>query len=333
MEISSVEVDKNYYINIDGVSANYTAKSGDSATIIFTQLTKDFTFNDRTFTTSDSRLKIVMNDSAETFAISTNLDVANIGSPFLFECTSRGAINPAIGTVSQIITNYSGWTGVSNNRLANVGRDNETDTELRQRWSRSVYARGLAMCESIAAAIYEQCEGVSVVKVYENTKDYTDLEGRPPHSIEAVVEGGEPQDICNVIFSKVSAGIDTFGKITRTCIDSQGISHEINFNRPEEIQIWLKIEIDPTDKEEAEISSSVQSIRMAVLEKAAEFGVGDDIILQKFKGAIYESCVGIGYITVSAKTSSTDEWLRKNIKIDSRHFATFSADRIEVPDF
>ena len=330
LKISTVEVDKNYYINLDGVSANYTATEADTATTIFTELTKDFEFSDRTFTNLNGVLKIAMNDSAETFALSTNLEVENIGSPFLFESVLRGAINPAIGTVTQIITNYSGWTGVSNNRAANVGRDNETDTELRQRWSRSVYARGLAMCESIAAAIYEQCEGVTVVKVYENTKDYTDLEGRPPHSIEAVVEGGEPQDICNVIFSKKSGGIDTFGTITRTCIDSQDIAHEINFNRPEEIQIWLKIEIDYTDKEEAEISSSPQSVRMAVLEKAAEFGVGDDIILQKFKGAIYENCAGIGYITVYAKSSSEAEWSKKNIKIDSRHFASFEESRIEV---
>ena len=133
-----------------------------------------------------------------------------------------------------------------------------------------------------------------------------------------------------LFFPKKSGGIDTFGTITRTCIDSQDIAHEINFNRPEEIQIWLKIEIDYTDKEEAEISSSPQSVRMAVLEKAAEFGVGDDIILQKFKGAIYENCAGIGYITVYAKSSSEDEWSKKNIKIDSRHFASFDESRIEV---
>lgn len=320
-------------MNLDGVSKNYTAASSDTATTILTKLTSDFTFSDRNFVISNGVLKIVMKDAATTFSISTNLEVEKIGSPFLFECTTRGAVNPAIGTVNQIITNYSGWLEVSNNVAANVGRENETDTELRQRWSRSVYARGAGMCEAIAAAIYEQCEGVSVVKVYENIKDVYDLEGRPPHCIEAVVEGGEPQDICNVILDKKVAGIDTFGTISKTCIDSQGISHEINFNRPEEIEIYLKIEIDTTDKEEAEISSSIQNVRAAIMEKTAEFGVGDDVILQKFYSAIYENCAGIGYVKIYGKTASESNYSTKNIKIDSRHFASFAESRIEVPEF
>ena len=135
-----------------------------------------------------------------------------------------------------------------------------------------------------------------------------------------------------MIFSKKAAGIDTFGAISKTCIDSQDIIHEIKFNRPEEIQIYLKIEIDTTDKEEAEISSSVQSIRAAVMEKAAEFGVGDDVILEKFLGAIYENCAGIGYVKIYGKTSSTAYGTR-NIKTDSRHFASFDESRIEVPEF
>lgn len=94
----------------------------------------------------------------------------------------------------------------------------------------------------------------------------------------------------------------------------------------------MKIEIDTSDKEESEISSSVQNVRVAVMEKAAEFGVGDDVILEKFLGAIYENCAGIGYVKIYGKTQDTT-YSTKNIKISPRHFATFDEARIEVPEF
>ena len=69
LKISAVEVGKNYFINLDGVSANYTATSTDTATKILTNLTDNFTFGDRNFVILNGVLKIVMNEAALFFVI------------------------------------------------------------------------------------------------------------------------------------------------------------------------------------------------------------------------------------------------------------------------
>ena len=334
LSIPSATVGNVYMINLDGKQYSYAATDDDTGIDILEKIMEQFDFDDRTAEIKDSTLIIKMNDPADVFSLSTttvNIDL--IGTPYLFECINFGAIDPPIGKVDQIITNYSGWTAVSNNKEASVGREAETDTELRQRWSLSVYGRGAAMTDSIAAAIYQECTGVTAVKVYENTSDVEDADGRPPHSVEAVVEGGDPQEICDVLFTKKAAGIDTFGEIKRVVVDSQAIAHDIYFNRPTELKIWLKIEVSTDDKEDAEAFGGLQNIKSAVLEMGQSFGVGQDVIIQKFYAAIYENVTGIGYVRILTAVGDTpSEYKEKNVRVDVRHYATFDDSRIEVAE-
>ena len=332
LTVPTVLIGTTYQINLDGTQARYTATGGDDAVTVLSKLAEQFEFDDRTLEIIDSELVIKMNDVAETFSLSTStVTISNIGTPFIFQCLTAGAIEPKIGTVTQIISNYSGWTAASNNKAANVGRDAETDTELRQRWNVSVYGRAMTMVDAIAAAIYQECTGVATARVYENTSDETDNEGRPPHSIEAVVSGGDPQDICDVILERKAPGIDTYGEISRTSYDTQGIPHLIYFNRPTEIKVWLKIEITTDDKEKLEDFGGLQNVKNAVIEEAASFKVGQDVILQKFYGVIYKTVTGIGYVNITATTGENPgTYTTKNIEIDSRHYATFEDSRIEV---
>lgn len=338
LSIPNIEIGKLYKVSIDGEPATHTATAADTAEIIFDALIKQFEnigkFNDRSFEISDSKLIIKMNDSAEVFSLNTTaFRIDKIGSPFLFECLNYGAINPAIGTVTQIITNCSGWIEVINNRETSVGRDAETTTQLRQRWSASVYGRSIAMTDSIAAAIYQQCRGVTYVRVYENTSDYTDREGRVPHCVEAVVEGSDPQEICDVIFQKKGGGIDTFGDISRFSTDIQGIARTICFNRPSALKIWLKVEVTADDKEETETLSGLQNIKQAILDEAQNFTIGQDVILQKLYGVIYANVTGVGYVVIKAATGdSPDTYEEKNIQVNCRQYAVFDEARIEVTE-
>lgn len=50
--------------------------------------------------------------------------------------------------------------------------------------------------------------------MYENRTNETDSEGRPPHSVEAVVDGGSNSDIAEQILATVSAGITTYGSVS-----------------------------------------------------------------------------------------------------------------------
>ena len=331
--VNSIAVGNVYSITIDGATASYTAASGNDAAVILTSLMAGFSeFTDKAFSVSNNVLRLTMNDQSNTFSVSVNnnLTISKLGSPFNFLCETRGAIAPAIGAVSTIVTQVTGWDSVSNNVPANVGREAETDIALRQRWSRSVYGRANAMTDAIAAEIYETT-GVTAVKVWENTDDVTDEYDRPPHSVEAVVIGGDPQTICNAIFRKKSAGIDTYGQISRVVYDSQGIPHTIFYNEPVETKVWLHVEITTDDAEQDESFGGLQNIRKAIIEEGEKFVVGQDVILQKFYGAIYRAVTGIGYVNITAATGDTPgAYSARNIPIDPRHVAVFGEARIEV---
>ena len=164
--------------------------------------------------------------------------------------------------------------------------------------------------------------------VYENDQDTTDADGRPPHSIEAVVDGGESAEIGLVIWQKKSAGIDTYGSQSVSINDSQGFPHTINYNRPLVVDVWLDITVTEYT-EEVLPPNAPTMIADAVLEYGSKLSIGNDVILQRFMGEIYRNVPGIGYITITGSTDGVT-YSSSNIQIDSRHVASFDPTRVQV---
>ena len=328
---SSVTPGTTYTVTVNGTSCSYTAVAGDTEAIVLTGIGSQISQTGISEQVENDVLEITTDDQKDTFnvAISANLQFESIGSPVNFECLTIGAITPGIGDLNNIITTFAGWDAVSNLVPANTGRLAETDTALRQRWNSSLYMRSVAMTDSIAAALLT-LNGVTSAMVYENADDTTDADGRPPHSIEAVVNGGYADDIGLTIWQKKAAGIDTFGSQSVTINDSQGFAHVINYNRPLEVYVWLNISV--TEYPEETLPPNAQTL---IAEAALAYGntltVGNDVILQRFMGAIYQAVAGIGYITVTAATGiPAGAYSSNNIPIDARHVAVFDASRIQV---
>lgn len=316
-----------YTVTIDGTPHSYTADGTETIAQVLTAIGS--TVTEVNANVENDVLELTESNQENTFfvAISNNLTYARIGSPVTFECTANGAITPAIGDLTDIVTTYAGWDSVSNNVSANTGRLAESDTALRQRWNASLYTRSVGMTDSIASALMT-LNGVTSAYVYENDSDTTDEDGRPPHSIEAVVNGGESDEIGLTIWKKKSAGIDTFGSQSVTINDSQGFPHVINFNRPLVVDVYLNITV--TEYSEEALPPNAQTmITEAVLKYGNSLTVGNDVILQRFMGAIYSAVSGIGYITITASTDGVT-YSTNNISIDSRHVASFDATRVQV---
>ena len=318
-----------YTVTVNGTAHNYTAQADDTPSIVLTAIGSQISVAGFSATVNNDILEISSDDQRDVFSVSVSADLGfdSIGSPVNFECDTVGAITPAIGDLTDIVTTFAGWDSVSNNVPANTGRLAESDTALRQRWDSSLYTRSVAMTDSIASALMT-LNGVTSAYVYENSTDSTDADGRPPHSIEAVVNGGDADDIGLTIWQKKSAGIDTYGSQQVTVNDSQGFPHVINYNRPIEVDVWLNISV--TEYPEESLPPNAQSlIADAVLNYGNTLTVGNDVILQRFMGAIYSSVAGIGYITVTASTDGVT-YDSSNIPIDARHVATFDLSRIQV---
>lgn len=326
--ITLEEVDAvTYTVTIDGTPHSYTADGTETIAQVLTAIGS--TITEVTANVENDVLELVESNQENTFSCSISADLIfeHIGSPVTFECMTTGAITPAIGDLTDIVTTYAGWDSVSNNVPANTGREAESDTALRQRWNNSLYTRSVGMTDSIASALLT-LNGVTSAYVYENDQDTTDADGRPPHSIEAVVNGGEVDEIGLTIWQKKSAGIDTYGSQSVSINDSQGFPHTINFNRPLVVPIYLDIAV--TEYPEESLPPNAQTMIVdAVINYGNTLTVGNDVILQRFMGAIYQNVPGICYITVTASTDGIT-YSSTNIQIDARHVATFDATRVQV---
>ena len=326
--ITLEEVDAvTYTVTIDGTPHSYTADGTETIAQVLTAIGS--TITEVTANVENDVLELTESNQQNTFSCSISADLvfAHIGSPVTFECTTTGAITPAIGDLTDIVTTYAGWDAVSNNVPANTGREAESDTALRQRWNNSLYTRSMGMTDSIASALLT-LNGVTSAYVYENDQDTTYADGRPPHSIEAVVNGGEVDEIGLTIWQKKSAGIDTYGSQSVSINDSQGFPHTIHFNRPLIVPIYLDIAV--TEYPEEALPPNAQTMIVdAVINYGNTLTVGNDVILQRFMGAIYQNVPGIGYITVTASTDGVT-YSSSNISIDARHVATFDATRVQV---
>lgn len=320
-----------YELTVAGQQKRYTAKARDEKTTVLTALSSQFALSHIAFSLVNDVLTVSSDAPQTTFAITANnVTITRLGSPATFKCDTAGAVNPVIGTLTQITTAYAGWTGVSNNAAAYVGRDAESDVSLRQRWSASLYDRASAMIEAVTAAVFANVNGVLTCRGYTNDTDEQDTEGRPPHSIEIVVDGGEPDEIAKQIWKNKAGGIDTFGSASGIVIDSQGVQRTMNFNRPEPIKVWLKVTIGQNPDEVLPPAAETE-IAADLLAKGQTQSIGEDVILQRYFATVFAATTGVGYINLTACTGDTaGTYTTDNISINDRQIALFDASRIEV---
>lgn len=152
--------------------------------------------------------------------------------------TVSGPVVANAGTLTVIVTPVSGLTNVANITDAVLGRNVETDNEYRARRAETLQIAGAGTVEAIRSRLLA-LTGVTAVIVFENETLIPDMDGRPPKSFEAVVQGGDQQAIADLLWQVKPAGILTDGSIETDITDSQGQTHEIRFSRPTPVPIYV----------------------------------------------------------------------------------------------
>ncbi len=148
------------------------------------------------------------------------------------EAVFTGPITALSGSIIERDTQLAGVLGVINLLDAVLGADVETDADYRVRREIELAQPGSGTASAIAAAL-SQISGTSNVTVFQNTTDFTNGDGMPPHSVELLVLGGDDTAIATALLENVDAGIATVGNnggIPLT--DDQGFLQVIFFSRP-----------------------------------------------------------------------------------------------------
>lgn len=212
--------------------------------------------------------------------LSDNLTTASVTTLADFATIDYGKLIFPNGTITIMITNISGFNAVENLIAPTYGRLQETDVELRHSYLAKSAIRSTRMIDSICSQLINNVPNVESATGYENNTDDTDEEGRPPHSVEIIVDGGDETSIASIILDKKAAGIQTFGSITVNVATEYGDSIPVSFNRPEYIYVWMKVTLD-ADKSYLPTNYANLAIN-SIVKDASKLQAGDNMLSQTF---------------------------------------------------
>lgn len=162
-------------------------------------------------------------------------------------CTETGPIVAVARSLSTIETPVGGWESAINLLDAVLGRDKQTDESFRLMREQELHAPGTGPFEAVRTALL-QLDGVTSVSLLFNNGDVTDVNGLPPHSVEALVIGGDDQVIWQALWDNVPIGIQTYGGESGTVIDSEGRDQTLSFSRPTQKLIHVEVTLEMDDE-------------------------------------------------------------------------------------
>lgn len=192
-------------------------------------------------------------------------------------CSNSGAVAALAGTITTINTPTRGWASVTNPAAATVGAPAETDAELRIRQGQSVALPSLTPFEGVDGAI-ANVAGVTRHKLYENDTGATDSNGLPPHSVSAIVDGGDVTEIAQTIRGNKGQGTATYGTTSVTVPDTYGNPHVISFSRSADVPVYGHITLKAFTGYTSQIGVQIQQ---AVADYINGLTIGDDVLLSR----------------------------------------------------
>jgi uncharacterized phage protein gp47/JayE len=263
-----------------------------------------------------------------------NLEFPLLGLYAVYTATKTGAIIVSIGALNEIVSKVNGLDSAVNYASGITGRAMESDTELRM-------GLGTRQKQATANEVAIQNEilkvsGVEYARVYSN-RSIVEVGGRPPKSYEAVVVGGDEQEIAELIFEKGSAGVQAFGNIVKDVVDSEGFHWDIGFSRPVNKYIWVKVDYARNSEEDLplDVVSALQDNIIAW--GHAALTVGGDLIYQKMFRPVYDvQGIGFAAINVAVTTDLTppaaEDYQSENVEIGETEIALLDKSRITIQE-
>ena len=216
--------------------------------------------------------------SSYNWTSSANLGINKSSNISSVQAVNTGPVAQEANTITQIQTPVLGWDSVTNPLAATLGSNEETDTELRERFRESKYLRASNILESLYSSLIS-LSNVQEVQIYENDTDSTDANGIPAHSFMPIVLGGVDSDVAGTIWKRKPMSILSYGNTNYTIYDSQGFSHSIGFERPVPVPTYISMNIT-TDSNYPEAGDDIIKTNLISYFRN-NFGIGDDIIYSR----------------------------------------------------
>lgn len=240
------------------------------------------------------------------------------------ESVDTGAFSASVGSIDTIVSIINGLDSVTNLTEALLGRNIETDAELRRRREASLVVSKGGVIDAIINRIKNEVRNITYISGIENDTNAV-VNGLDPHSILITAMSGTDNDIAQKINDTKAGGIGTNGTTSVTIIDANGNNKIIRFNRVTSLPIYLIVNVT---KDSTYIAGSATTIKNLLVEYGNTFVNGQDVINWRLLG-ILEPILGIIDLEILQGIAPTPT-LSNNISVNNNQKATFSIANILV---
>lgn len=262
---------------------------------------------------------LVATDTGVTYWVAQEQTIGDDGTCVVeVSCTEAGTIGnlSSASLICKPVNPDVNITSVAGLECLTAGMDEESDADLRVRFSAAVSGAGSCNENAIRAAIL-RIPTVKFAIVIANDTDEVDSDGRPPHSFECYVLGGEDysQEIAEAIFDKRPIGIRTVGDNAVTIVDVSGTERIVYYSSAKKVPVTVRasIKTTPSFREDG-----VAQVQLSVSDHINTIGIGNSLVLSTIYGHIY-SVSGVQEVT--ALELSTDGG------------STYGTGNVSVPDY
>ena len=194
-----------------------------------------------------------------------------IGSPLsaVFRAEKTGEIPCPVNTLTIILDAVNGLETVNNPAPAILGSDQESDVDFRNRIKTSLNVNSISVISAIKANL-DALPGVKGTFLYDNYSNASmevDSITVPAHSILAVVDGGDPAKIAQVLYNKKTIGAGYCSTstdpeitiVTQTVLDPvSGTGYEVKFARPRLVNLVVEITVARQDYTGSDLETDVK---------------------------------------------------------------------------
>lgn len=203
------------------------------------------------------------------------------------DCTEAGTIGNINATaINRVVNPDANISGVIGVECVSAGTDEESDVTLRERLKAAISGQGSGNTNAIRSALL-RIPTVQFAAVIENETDEVDESGRPPHSFECFVLGGDDyvEEIGKAIFDKRPVGIQTAGTTSVTITDLSGNERVVKYTPAPNIPVTVRVVAEVTD---AFPDDGITQIETALTQYINNLGIGKSLVLSTLYGYIYD---------------------------------------------
>ncbi len=232
-------------------------------------------------------------ESETTTAGDSNQELEPVTVTLEFRAKDIGRVETLVGTVRTPVTVINGVIGLDNPTQitdTNLGRDEETDAQLKVRRRLSVAPSAIGYLDALQGNLLS-IDGVDLVRVHENNTNETDPEtGILPHTIWVIVQDGGDEEIAkkitDVLYRTKTAGVGMRGEQTVEIPRDRGLPFIARYDRPKDRDLHVQFTANVIQKSggrNVEINESLKEQLKEQIVKTLIWDIGqragsDDVV-------------------------------------------------------